>query len=117
MIVFLGYLLINIFFNFNIFWRELFFDRSKIGAVWGEVQAYEWLTDKFYLKLIHGGNPFEVAKNMLYPFGVSIGLVDAGNAFYYIFLRPFFSLHQSMAIVMIISLLLANLGMYLLFRK
>lgn len=117
MIVFLGYLLINIFFNFNIFWRELIFDRSKLGAVWGEVQAYEWLTDKFYLTLIHGGNPFDVVKNMLYPFGISLGLVDSGNAFYYIFLRPFFSLHQSMAIVMIISLLLANLGMYLLLRK
>lgn len=117
MIVFLGYLLINIFFNFNIFWRELIFDRSKLGAVWGEVQAYEWLTDKFYLILIHGGNPFDVVKNMLYPFGISIGLVDAGNAFYHVFLRPFFSLHQSMAIVMIISLLLANLGMYLLLRK
>lgn len=117
MLVFLGYLLINIFFNFNLFWRELVIDRSKTGAVWGEIQAYEWLTDKFYKTLVHGGNPFDVVKNMLYPFGFSLGLVDAGNAFYYILLRPFFSLHQSMSIVMIISLLLANLGMYLLLRK
>lgn len=117
MLVFIGYLIINIIFNINLFWRELIFDRSKIGAVWGEIQAYEWLTDKFYQTLVHGGNPFDLAKNMLYPFGFSLGLVDAGNAFYYIFLRPFFSLHQSMSIVMIISLLLANFGMYLLLRR
>lgn len=115
--VFFAYLFINILFNFNLFWKELFIDSSKIGAVWGEVQAYEWLTDKFYQTFIHGGNPFEVVKNMLYPFGLSLGLVDAGNAIYFILLRPFFSIHQTMSAVIILSLLLANLGMYLLLRK
>jgi len=117
MIVFLSYFLINIVFNLNIFWRELFIDSSKIGAVWGEIQAYEWLIEKFYQQLISGNNPFGVIKNMLYPFGMHLGLVDAGYGFFFVIFRQFFTVHQSLSIIIALSLLAANLGMYLLLRK
>ena len=38
----LVYLAVNILFNYKIYWKELFYDRSKVGAVFGEVQATEW---------------------------------------------------------------------------
>ena len=53
-----GYVLVNIIFNYRVYWHQLIVDLSKTGAVWGEVQAYEWLTDKFYRTIIAGENPF-----------------------------------------------------------
>ncbi|EKE14764.1 MAG: hypothetical protein ACD_12C00312G0021 [uncultured bacterium] len=117
MIIFFGYLLINIFFYRNWFWNELFFDLSKIGRVFGEVQVYEWLTDKFYQLIISGQNPFGITKAILYPFGFNLGLVDAGYGLFFPLLRPFLSAHQTMSILITLSLLLANIGMYLLLRK
>lgn len=112
-----GYLLINIYFNFNLFWNQLFFDKSRVGAVWGEVQAYEWLMEKFYENLISGKNPFGMTNNMLYPFGFNLGLVDAGNGLFFPFFKFFLSTHQTISMIIALSLLLANIGMYLLLRK
>ena len=115
--VFFGYFIINLFFNINLFWNQLIFDKSKIGAVWGEVQAYGWLTEKFYEQLVAGNNPFGLVKNMLYPFGLYLGLVDAGNGLFYPLFKAYLSTHQSLSIVVALSLLAANVGMYLLLRK
>lgn len=112
-----GFVLINIIFNYHIFWQELVFDRSTVGAVWGEVQVYEWLTEKFYRTLLAGENPFGLVSGMLYPFDIHVGLTDAGNGLFYLFLRPFLSTHQSMAMIATLSNLSASLGMYLLLRK
>lgn len=113
----IGYFLVNIFFNLFLFWNQLVFDQSKVGAVWGEVQAYEWLTEKFYQSLVSGQNPFGLIKNMLYPFGFYLGLVDAGNGLFFPLFKPFLSTHQTMSIIIALSLLLANIGMYFLLRK
>lgn len=113
----IGYLLINIYINFNLFWNQLFFDKSKIGAVWGEVVAYEWFTEKFYENLISGKNPFGTINNMLYPFGFNLGLVDAGNGLFFPLFKFFLSTHQTLSMIIVLSLLLANIGMYLLLRK
>jgi len=117
MLIFLGYILISLFFNGNLFWSELFFDHSKVGAIHGEVLAYQWPVEKFYQQLIHFQNPFGVTKEFLYPFGLHLSLVDAGSGFYFTILRPFLSTYQSMAILVALSLIFANIGMYLLLRK
>lgn len=117
LLVIIGYGIINIIFNYRGYWSQLINDRSKIGAVWGEVQSYEWLTDKFYRTLIAGQNPFGLVKGIFYPFSFHLGLTDATNGFYFLFLRPFFSIHQSMSIIAATSLFFANIGMYLLLRS
>lgn len=117
MLIFLGYFFISLFFNGNLFWSELFFDHSKIGAIHGEVLAYQWPIEKFYQQLIHFQNPFGVTKEFLYPFGLHLSLVDAGSGFYFTILRPFLSTYQSIAILVTLSLIFANIGMYLLLRK
>lgn len=117
LIVFLGYTIVNLIFNYRVYWHQLITDLSKNGAVWGEVQSYEWLTDKFYRTMTAGQNPFGLVQGILYPFDFHLGLTDAANGFYFLFLRQFFSIHQSMSVVAAISLLLANVGMYLLLRS
>jgi len=116
-LVIIGYALINLVFNYHVYWHQLVVDMSKTGAVWGEVQAYEWLTDKFYKTILSGHNPFGMVQGFLYPFSFHLGLTDAANGFFFLFLRPFFSVHQSMSIIVTISLFFANIGMYLLLRS
>ena len=111
-----GYMIINVIFNYRVYWHQLINDLSKTGAVWGEVQAYGWLTNKFYQAIISGQNPFGLIKGIFYPFNFHLGLTDAANGFFFLFLRPFFSVHQSMSIIVAFSLLFANIGMYLLLR-
>jgi len=117
LLIIISYSFINLIFNYRVYWHQLINDLSKIGAVWGEVQSYEWLTDKFYQTIISGHNPFGLVYGIFYPFYFHLGLTDAANGFYFLFLRPFFSINQSMSIIVVLSLLSANLGMYLLLRS
>lgn len=112
-----GFIIVNLVFNYNLFWHELISDRSKVGAVHGEVAASEWGMEQVYQKLIHLQNPFRSIKNILYPFGLDIVASDAGAGFFFIFLRPFLSVHQSLAIIVILNLFLANIGMFFLLKK
>jgi hypothetical protein len=116
-LIVLGYLAINLIFNYRLFWSELIFDRSRIGAVWGEVQMFEWLTEKFYRQFITGHNPFGLTTGILYPFTIHLGLTDAANGLWFVFLRPFLSVHQSLSVIIAGGQLFANIGMYLLLRK
>lgn len=115
--ILIGYGLINLIFNYRVYWHQLIVDLSKTGAVWGEVQSYEWLTDKFYRTIMAGQNPFGLVQGIFYPFSFHLGLTDAANGFYFLFLRPFFSVHQSMSIIAASSLMFANIGMYLMLRS
>ena len=117
LLVILGYLIISFLFNGKLFWKELIFDQSKIGAVHGEVQAYEWTIEKVYQTLIFGNNPFGLSKAMLYPFGFNLGLLDGGYGLIFPLFRPFLSTHQTMSVLIALALILANIGMYLLLRK
>lgn len=115
--VVLGYLAINIWFNYRFYWHELLFDTSKIGATVGEIQASEWGLEKIYQKIIHFKNPFSPIQELLYPFGIDIVAADPGLAFYFPIFRPFFSTHQSLMLVIVMGLFLANIGMYALLRR
>lgn len=116
-LVLVAYLFVNILFNYHFMWTELFFDRSKVGAIEGEIYATEWGLEQIYQKIIHFQNPFSPIKPILYPFGIASAGGDGGFSFYYVFLRPFLSSHQTLMIIMALNLLLANIGMYALLRK
>ncbi len=115
--VLFGFLFFSFWFNGSLFWSQIFFDSSTNGSIWGEVRVYEWLTNKFYEAIVAGQNPFGFYTGMLYPFRLQIGLTDAGNGLFYLPLRPFFSSYTSFSIIMALSQLMANIGMYLLLRK
>jgi len=114
--ILLGYFLVNIFFMHS-FWNELIFDNSKVGARYGEVFSVEFTMDKVYQNIINGRNPFAYSNALLYPFGTNFLSTDSGNGFFFVFLRPFLSEHQSLSVLVASGLIFANLGMYLLLRK
>lgn len=112
-----GFLIISFIFYHRLYWSELFFDRSTIGAVHGEVQATEWGMENVYQSLLKGNGPFKSINSILYPFGLSIVAGGSGFAFNFLLLRQFFSAHQSLALIVVLNYLLANVGMYLLLRN
>jgi hypothetical protein len=109
------YLAINLFI-YQDFWQELNFDGSSVNAVYGEIMAIEWYLEGVYQNIIQGRNPFSSTQNLFYPFGTNFVSSESGNAFYFIFTRPFFSTHQSLYLISALSIVAANLGMYLLMR-
>ncbi len=112
-----GYTIINVTFHYSVYWSQLINDLSKVGAVYGEVQVYEWALDKFYQMLISGQNPFGSSIAILYPFGLNFSMLDLGYGLFFPLLRPFLSPNQTMSVLVTVSLIMANIGMYLLFRK
>ncbi|PIY71650.1 hypothetical protein COY87_05065 [Candidatus Roizmanbacteria bacterium CG_4_10_14_0_8_um_filter_33_9] len=114
-IVLFIYIGVNLFIHKTL-WHEFFSDSSKSGAVYGEVQAVEWSEEQLYQNIKSGKNPFSQVKGLFYPFGTNLLSADAGNGFFFLFLRPFFSVHQSMVLLVLIQIILANLGMFLLLR-
>lgn len=117
LLVLFGYGLINIIFNYKSYWQQMFADLSKVGSVYGEVQAYEWALERFYQTLISGQNPFGGSTAILYPFGLNFSLLDLGYGLFFPIFRPFLSPHQTLYVLVTISLIIANIGMYLLLRK
>lgn len=115
-LIILTYFLINLFFMRS-FWSELLFDRSTIGARYGEVFVAEWAMDKVYQNIISRKNPFEHTNFVLYPFGMDFTTTDSGNGLFFLYLRPLLSQHQSLSVIVALNLFFANLGMYFLLRK
>lgn len=115
--VLIGYFIINLTFYSNVYWSQLINDLSKKGAVYGEVQVYEWALDRFYHILISGNNPFGSMTAILYPFGLNFSLLDLGYGLFFPLLRPFLSIHQTVSVMVVTFVLLANFGMYIFLRK
>lgn len=111
------YAIVNIVFNYRVFWHELIFDNSKVGAVYGEVLGAEWVQEQLYQNIISGRNPFTINTGMIYPFGTSFISTDSGIGFYLVFLRPLLSLHQAMSVIAAASFFLSNLAMYFFLRS
>lgn len=110
------YLLINVFFMRS-FWSEIFFDRSTVGAQYGEIIATEWSSEQLYKNIKEFKNPFSVRVDSIYPFGTDFTTSDSGYGFLFLLLRPFLSVHQSFSIIVTFELLLSCIGMYLLLKK
>lgn len=96
------------------FWQQLYRDDASTNAVYGEVVAAEWGMEQLYQNVLAGKNPFGYQDGQLYPFGNSLLSTDSGNGFFFVFLRPWLSINQSLSVVIIASVVMACLGMYLL---
>jgi hypothetical protein len=116
LIFILIFVLINFIFM-QTFWTDLLIDRSKTGAIYGEVMATEWASEQVYQNLISGNNPFKNRLSAFYPFGTNFISTDSGYGFIFLILRPFLSVHQSFLFIVLIEIILANIGMYLLLKK
>lgn len=115
LIVLAAFFLINLWFNYSFYWR-LIFDKSNRSIGVGEIKQSEWGTEKIYQKIIHKENPFSSIKKIMYPFDLDIVMSDPGMAFYSLLFRPFLTAQKSLLLTVVIGILLANIGMYLLLR-
>lgn len=98
-------------------WQQLWNDESSQNAVYGEVTAASWGMEQLYKNILEGNNPFAYRKGQLYPFGNSLLSTDSGNGFFFLLLRPWLSIHQSLSVIVVVSVVMACLGMYLLLKQ
>jgi hypothetical protein len=111
------YIVTNFLFNFRYFFSQILDDSTHRGSIFGEVWMFEWLTEKFYEKMVSSANPFAAISGIIYPFQIQLGATDAG---YGLFLWPFkylLSTHQALFLIIPLSTLLACFGMYFLMKK
>lgn len=115
----LVYLVINFIFNFNI-WQDIVNPSSiNILTIQGESPIYEFVAERVRLNILSGQNPFTPAKEIMYPFGWNFTLDDVApiNGFYFLFLRPFLSPHQSLMLIVVLGIYFSNFLMFLLLKE
>lgn len=113
------YIVINFVFNFHIWQDILNPSPNNVLAIQGESPIYEYVAERIRLNILTGKNPFDETKEIMFPFEWNFSLDDIApiNGFYFLFLRPFFSIHQSLMIIVLFGIFLANMSMYVLLRK
>ena len=116
-VILLIFLLVNIAFNINVLQEIIQFKEPDTIQI-GDGIVLEVYTEQVYQKLIKLKNPFLIQKTF-FPFETNIALNDPATSFALLFipLRIFFNPHQSILIVIMLNIFLAQLGMYFLLRK
>lgn len=117
-VIIVSFILLNILFNFKI-WNQITQKENKaVLAIQGESFIYEYFAEVVRNNILTGQNPFNHTTGVFYPFGWDVATDDVApvNGFYFLLLRPFFSLHQSMMIILVLSVFLSNITMYIFLR-
>jgi hypothetical protein len=118
-LVITGYLLVNIIFN-SFIWKDIIYPApSNILVSYGESPTYEVIAEAVKNNILSGKNPLATYKNIFYPTGWNFVVDDIApiNGFFFIFLRPFFDIHQSLMLIIVFSIFFSNLSMYLLLQN
>jgi len=112
----LGYGLICYLFNFNLLHYAIHKIPDRI-VVYGEWPTYEYVAEVVYQNILAARNPFTSAST-LYPFGWRFAMDDVApiNGVYFLFLRPFFNIHDSFTLIVLGGLIANSVAMYLLLR-
>lgn len=107
------YILVSFWFYWDHYWIQIAYDRSQAGwEVTGEIRASEWGIEQILGKLDRGENPFSRIDSIMYPYGVDVVASDPGLAFLVAPFRQFFSVHQSLVLVVVLGMIIGGLGMY-----
>lgn len=111
--VILLFILTSIIFNLFIY-KEFFGNKITLS----DNIPTELTVETSYQNIMRFKNPF-ISNSMFYPFTVNISLNDPATALVipFIFLRPFFTTHQSLILIVLVSFFLNSFFMYLLLRK
>lgn len=114
-VFFLG---INFYFNFPL-WNQVLQDDSQTLSYHGELLLLHLSGETVYQNILHGVNPYTTNSQLMYPFGANYAINDLApiNGYYFLILRPFFSIHQSISLIAAVSILLSHLCMYLFLRR
>lgn len=116
LLIFLSYIIINYFFNFNL-WDLSLKKVPNTIVTFGEWTVYEHTAEIVYQNILDGKNPFSRAP-LLYPFGWYYALEDVEplNGLYFLFLRPFLSSFDAFTFIVMAGLILNCISMYILLR-
>lgn len=119
LVIILFYFFFNFFFNFNLWHQVIHKENPQFLPVIGEWPIYEHAAGIVKENILAGKNPFTPTPYLSYPFGWNFTLEDVApiNGFYFLFLRPFFSVHQSFALIILIGMFVSNITMFLLLRR
>lgn len=112
------YLLVSIFF-YHVIWQQFWQkEQPSVLLIQGETPVYEFVAEHVRLNILQGKNPFAATDRVLYPMGWNIAMEDIApiNGFFFLFLRPFLSIHQSFILIMVASVFFSNITMFWLLR-
>ncbi|MFA6081594.1 MAG: hypothetical protein WC741_04270 [Patescibacteria group bacterium] len=112
------FVLVNLFFNFQS-WQEILVKKTSYNIVSGDSTLSEFILENNYQRIKSGKNPFILEKKLFYPFTINVALSDPGssNVIFFFLFRPFLGIHESMLLVVLINIFLANFFMFLVLRK
>ena len=110
--------IVNLVYNWPL-WKQIMWDSSRTYAFHGELVLLHLSAETVYQNILAGVNPFAPNPYLLYPFQMSYTVNDLApiNGFFFLVLRPFLSIHQSISIIGAASIFIANIAMYSLLRK
>ncbi len=112
------FIIINILFNVQTL-NEIITPDSEDRVAAGDSTMAEFILENNYQNILRGENPFIIHQKLFYPFDINLSLNDPGttNVFFFFILRPLFTIHKSMLIVVLVNSFLSNFLMYLLLKK
>lgn len=112
------YLAVNIIFNFKIWEQVIIREPANAIFIQGESPIYEYAAERVYQNILAGKNLFTPIADVLYPLGWNFALDDVSpiHGIYFLILRPFLSVHQSLMFISLVGIFAANVFMYLLLR-
>lgn len=112
------FLIINILFYPSAWLQVIRPDSNKILISQGETHVYELVAESVYKNIINGKNPYSQIDTVLYPLGWNFTPDDVApiNGLWFVFLRPFLSIHQAFMLITLLSVYITNISMYYLLR-
>lgn len=110
--------IISLFFYRNLWNQVLTKDTASQLTIQGESPIYEFIAEKVRNNILTFKNPFSKIDTVLFPFGWRFAMDDMAPVFgfYFIFLRPFLSIHQSFMLIVLTGVIISGLSMYYLVR-
>jgi len=113
-LIFFVIFLISLFFYKNQ-WNQVFTqDKSSQLIIQGESPVYEFVAETVKNNILSFRNPFSQIKSVLFPFSWRFAMDDMMPIFgiYFLFLRPFLSIHQSFMLIVLLGIVVSGLTMY-----
>lgn len=117
-LVFLVVFLVSLFFYRNLWGQVTAKDKVGVLTIQGESPVYEFVAETVRNNILSFKNPFSKTDSVLYPFGWRFAMDDVTPIFgiYFLFLRPFLSIHQSFMLIILLGVIISGLSMYYLLR-
>jgi len=105
--------LVSVLFYPSIWQQVVAPEDPNVLVIQGESPNFEFVAETVRLNILAGKNPFAATDVGMFPHGWKFAMDDIGpiNGFYYVFTRPFFSTHQSLMLVTLMTVIVGTVLM------